>query len=94
MSASACNTGPFWVVDMESDTEHYGYTSFFMASDASKRWNTLNACYILPEIKKSTDKLNFYFWNNGKCYIDILKFEASVYEPKDRFNKKELFLMD
>jgi hypothetical protein len=94
MSASACNTGPFWVADIESDSEHYGYASYFMASDASKRWNTLNACYVLPVIKKNNDKLNFYFWNNGKCFIDILKFEAAVYEPKDRFNKKELFLID
>ncbi len=94
MSASACNTGPFWVADIESGNEHYGYASYFMASDASKRWNTLNACYVLPNIKKNNDKLNFYFWNNGKCFIDILKFEAAVYEPKDRFNKKELFLID
>jgi hypothetical protein len=94
MSASACNTGPFWVADIESDTEHYGYASYFLASDASKRWNTLNACYVLPEIRKNNDKLNFYFWNNGKCFVDILKFEAAVYEPKDRFNKKELFLID
>lgn len=94
MSVNACNVGPFIVMDIESSKERYGYMNFFMESDASDHWRDFNAIYKIPDIKFSGDLLNFYVWNNGKCYIDVDNIQLTVYQPKAKSNSNDLFLIN
>lgn len=94
MSSGLCNAGPFAVIDVESSTERYGYQNYFMESDASVEWINFSAMYKLQEIKRPGDLLNFYIWNNGKCYIDLDDVQLTLYEPKEKNTNKEVFLID
>jgi hypothetical protein len=94
MSSGLCNTGPFAVADIEAPNERYGYQNFFLESDASANWQNFSALYKLPEIKNPGDLLNFYIWNNGKCYIDIDDVQLTVFEPKEKHTNKDVFLID
>lgn len=94
MSSGLCNTGPFAVADVESSAERYGYQNFFIESDASVDWFNFTAIYKLPEIKHTGDLLNFYIWNNGKCFIDIDDVLLTIYEPTETHTSKEVFLFD
>jgi hypothetical protein len=94
MSVSACNTGPFAVIDIESANNRYGYMNYFMESDASDHWRDFTGVYQLPEVKYSGDMLNFYIWNNGKCYVDVDNIQLTVYQPKTKSNSNDLFLIN
>lgn len=94
MSSGLCNTGPFAVADIEAPNERYGYQNFFIESDASASWQNFSAIYTLPEIIHAGDLLNFYIWNNGKCYIDLDDVQLTIYEPKEKSTNKEVFLID
>jgi len=94
MSSGLCNTGPFAVADIEAPNERYGYQNFFLESDASANWQNFSAIYKLPEIKHAGDLLNFYIWNNGKCYIDVDDVQLTLFEPKEKYTNKEVFLID
>ena len=94
MSSGLCNAGPFAVLDVESSAERYGYQNFFMESDASADWLAFSAIYKLPEIKYPGDLLNFYIWNNGKCFIDVDDVQLTLFEPKEKHTNKEVFLVD
>ena len=94
MSSGLCNTGPFAVADIEAPNERYGYQNFFLESDASANWQNFSALYKLPEIKNPGDLLNFYIWNNGKCYIDIDDVQLTIFEPKEKHISNDVFLID
>ncbi len=94
MSVSACNVGPFAVIDIESKKQGYGYMNFFLESDGSDHWRDFTGIYKIPDIQFSGDLLNFYIWNNGKCYIDIDNLELTVFQPAKKSNNTDLFLIN